>query len=445
MKDLIRLDSAAVYPYSDELHSQYECESAFGDNYNLSLKVGDELFVPRNLDYDKFPQSESGDSVEFLNNFKPLHDEQQSVVDQASNLCLTFGASFIIQADCGYGKTYIGCALAANVGKKTLIITTKQDIIDQWVEAAEAVLGLDKKDIGVWQGNKCTTDKTFVVGLVQSIFKGPERYGQEAYEGYGLVVVDEVHRVGADQFVKAMWWLKAALRVGLSATPKRKDGKTKVLDAHIGPVSVVGTVPSNPVKIIRMESEFKLPRVTNEEGDEVPLHHEAGRTMHIFKMMGKWDSRNALIVNFCVKALSKGRHIVVFSDLTDHLDLLHKLLRKAGVANKSLGYYVGLTNKVYAGNQENRKAMREEVKKLPLILATYKMFSEATNIPRLDTAILGMPKSDVEQIIGRIQRDHPDKKEAVALDIVDNDSYVFRAYAKKRNRFYKSKDFKVVG
>ena len=60
-----------------------------------------------------------------------------------------------------------------------------------------------------------------------------------------------------------------------------------------------------------------------------------------------------------------------------------------------------------------------------------------TDIPALDTAILADPRSDVEQVVGRILRVHPSKKDPVVLDLVDQDSPVFAGYANKRNRWYR--------
>jgi superfamily II DNA or RNA helicase len=72
------------------------------------------------------------------------------------------------------------------------------------------------------------------------------------------------------------------------------------------------------------------------------------------------------------------------------------------------------------------------------------MAREGTDIPWLDTAVLATPKADVEQIIGRIRREHPGKKEPVVLDPVDQDSPVFVGYANKRAWWYRKVGAKIV-
>jgi superfamily II DNA or RNA helicase len=66
------------------------------------------------------------------------------------------------------------------------------------------------------------------------------------------------------------------------------------------------------------------------------------------------------------------------------------------------------------------------------------MASEATDIPWLDTCVLAAPRANVVQIVGRIRREYPDKKEPVVLDLVDVDSTVLRNYAEARMKWYKS-------
>ena len=109
--------------------------------------------------------------------------------------------------------------------------------------------------------------------------------------------------------------------------------------------------------------------------------------------------------------------------------------------DEDIGYYVGVTSggaSPYTGNLKERKRQRDQAKAKPVILATYAMASEATDIPWLDACVLATPRSDVVQIIGRIRREYPDKKQPVVLDLVDDDSRIFKAYWVKRYRWYKS-------
>lgn len=346
-------------------------------------------------------------------------------------------------------NTFVGCAVAAHVGRRTLVITTKEDLIEHWVGAAKAVLGLDASQIGVWRGDQCPHPKTpFVVSLVQSALKGPSRYGEQAYRGYGLVIADEVHRMGADQFSQAMWWLPARLRLGLSATPYRKDGKEIVFQSHIGNVQVIANQESMVPNVIMKKTEWRVPRKLEKKKGQlkpklVQIAHSAGRTMHLMKSMEHDKKRNVLIAKFVRLAYEKGRTTIVFSETIGHLRAMRAEVLASGVPVKDTGWYVGLDSEVYEGPAASRKKQREQAKVKRVVFATYKMCSEGTDIPWLDTCVLGAPRSDVNQIVGRIRREYPNKNTPLVFDPVDSDSPVFAGYARQRRDWYLSLKAKV--
>jgi len=125
---------------------------------------------------------------------------------------------------------------------------------------------------------------------------------------------------------------------------------------------------------------------------------------------------------------------VMFFDTLEHIRTMRKLLVAAGVPGKDIGDYVG-------GMSESEL---DRSKAKPIILATYAMMKEGTNIPWLDTVILCTPKSDVRQAVGRIRREYPGKKQAVVMDIRDDDSPVFKGYARSREKWYRSIGCQIV-
>jgi superfamily II DNA or RNA helicase len=148
------------------------------------------------------------------------------------------------------------------------------------------------------------------------------------------------------------------------------------------------------------------------------------------------NARNAQIVSFLCSAHRKERTTIVFSSIIDHLREIERLLLEQGIPQTDIGYYVGAQN--YEGNATQKAVQREKSKKCAIILATYSMASEATDIPWLDCAVLGTPRADVVQIVGRIRREYEGKKFPVVFDLVDSASPVFKAYASKRMSWYRS-------
>ena len=97
------------------------------------------------------------------------------------------------------------------------------------------------------------------------------------------------------------------------------------------------------------------------------------------------------------------------------------------------GYYIGGMKQV---------KLDESVKKR-VILATFQMAAEGLDIKTIDTIILGTPKTDIEQAVGRIRPKIEETKNIpLVIDIVDNFS-LFERQAFDRNNFYKKKNYEI--
>ena len=332
-------------------------------------------------------------------------------------------------------NTVLGYHAAAVVQRKTLVITTKDDIYQQWLEGARKFLGLKPHEIGEIRGDKCEVVGTkFCVAMIHSLSK-EGKYPDWIVKDFGLVIFDECHRVPADQFSEVVDMFPAKLRLGLSATPERADGKEMLVLAHIGPIRAKTEAQLMIPKVLRFTSAWECPKVLRTDPDTgakrvVRLPHEPGKTTHVEKIIAADSLRNRLIAELVESAFQKNRKTVVFSTLHEHLKALHRVCHEVhGISGRQMGFYVGATTKA-----EKEQREREKVK--PIVFTTYAMMSEGTNLDWLDTCILAMPRSTVTQPVGRIRREYPDKGDPVVMDIVDHDSPVFSGYASSRLRWY---------
>ena len=107
--------------------------------------------------------------------------------------------------------------------------------------------------------------------------------------------------------------------------------------------------------------------------------------------------------------------------------MLASLFPTVGIPVTDMRFYVG----------GMKTGQRERAKEARIILATYSMTADATDIPELDTLVMATPKSDVEQIVGRILR-FIEGKDPVVFDIRDETSPVFSSYGVARDRWYRS-------
>ncbi len=448
MKDKpLSTGATAVYPYKPQYEKRFKFTSRFGDEVLLHRVEGDAIHLPRAL----CPLSDNdnrsdGEFVVFPND--PMPRPHQVQLFKATEKFLLKGESGVVSAYTGWGKTVLGYHAAFVVQRKTLVITTKDDIYQQWIDGACGrvsasnpngvnFLGLDPSEVGEIRGDKCEVIGTkFVVAMIHSLSKDG-KYPDWIGEDFGLVIFDECHRVPADQFSAVVDMFPAKLRLGLSATPSRSDGKEQLVFAHIGPIKAKTEAQLMVPKVLRFKSEWDCPRVMREDQETgerkvVRLPHQAGKTTHLEKIIAADPVRNYLCADLVHSVYEKGRKLVVFSTLHDHLKSIHRVCSKEfRISGRDMGFYLGATTKA---EKEHRE--REKVK--PILFTTYTMMGEGTSIDWLDTCLLAMPRAKVEQPVGRIRREYPDKLQPVVLDIMDHDSPVFSNFATSRANWYAS-------
>ena len=435
----IRTGAMSVFPYSEKLEHLYTFESAFDEIVRGAIREGNILYVPR----ESCPYAPpAGDfrtyhpSTPVPVTFVPRNTEQEELTAQSVAL-LVQGRSHMFEAPTGWGKTVIGSVIAARVGQPTLIVVTKEDLMHQWRTALTEVLGVPATMIGRIQADVCDwKGKTFVLGMVQSLMiEG--KYPPEIYRAFGLQILDECHQMAADCFVRVCQLFAPKLRLGFSATPTRKDGKTKLLEWHIGPLLVRGTIMTAKPKVLVRKTGWKIPyrrKLVGNDWQQVPIPHAPGRMMLVNKAMASSETRNMEIVNFVLQSYRADRVTLVMSDLKDsHLNRLFQMLTNEGVPGEDIGYYVGGMSKVALSHTKKRR----------VVLGTYKMCSTGTDVPAWDTLVMATPRADVKQSVGRVLRAVAGKKQPVILDLVDG-SPIFEGFHLSRLKQYYAIGAEVV-
>ena len=136
----------------------------------------------------------------------------------------------VLSLPCGYGKTTVSLAIACKLGYRTMIVVHKQFLADQWRERIQQFC--PGATIGIVQQDKKEIDCDFVIAMLQSL----------SLKEYSLQDFDSlVH----SSWMKPITFVRRSLVspfqmcpkhiFGLSATPERKDGLTKVLHWFMGP------------------------------------------------------------------------------------------------------------------------------------------------------------------------------------------------------------------
>ena len=301
---------------------------------------------------------------------------------------------FLLQAGCGFGKTNVALEFAFRLRRSTLILVHKEFFLRQWKERIE--LFFPGAKVGIVRQDKCDYEgKDFVIAMMQSIARDTgSKYPKEFYSAFGMVVSDECHRIGAATWAGVVPRFNARWRLGLTATPRRKDGAEQVFFHHLGSVlykaQSKGLVPD--VKTIVSQSRLKPARVAGKMVQPSDLKH-----VHVLAQLVQDPIRNKSITDLVARYADAGRKVMVVSERLKHLSALHALLTPAMVRlNKviSIGYYVG-------GKSEDEL---KESERANVILATKQMIEEGLDIPAVDVLLMATPMSDVEQTVGRARR-----------------------------------------
>jgi hypothetical protein len=334
----------------------------------------------------------------------------------------------ILQAGCAFGKTVTSLRIAMELGRRTLVLVNKEFFLKQWKDRAEEFFPGIR--VGIVRQNKCEWKGFDVtVALVQSL--AAREYDPDFYSGFGLIITDEVHRIGAPTWSPLIPRFNARYRLGLSATPRRKDGAERVFLDHIGPVAYVAKTQGSDFKVSRMDIPFDLKEIRR--GKFVVAPH-ALNSAQIETQIAEDDVTTASIASSIITALMEGRKCFVVSTRTEQLWLIEQTLRKYFAKHPhraaTIGWVTGsvfvteggervkTTKKVGGRTTVEWKMRRPTQDELDyadtcqVMLATKQMIEEGYDNQAIDMVILAMPMSDVEQTVGRGRRPcepRPDK------------------------------------
>jgi hypothetical protein len=320
------------------------------------------------------------------------------------------------------------CALAfsAHLKVQTMIVVHKEFLANQWRDRIQSFC--PGATIGRVQGDTFDVEgKDFVIAMIQTMCM--REFPTDAFDSVGLLVVDEAHHIGAPAFSQFMFKICPKYTLGLTATPDRKDGLTRLLYWFLGPEFF--RVERTAQKSTRVETLH----YTDEAFKEAPPVTRFGKInmAGMISQLTEIEPRNDMILRTVHEALTLQRRVLILSDRREHCFYLQSKLGDA-----LSGLYVG-------GMKEAELARSAEKR---VVVATFQLAQEGLDIPVLDTVILSTPKSDIKQSIGRIMREvpksalGPGKNDPLIYDVADHWS-VFHAMYRKRCKVYAEGGFQM--
>lgn len=382
-------------------------------SFKVYRENGERLCVPRYfggpVERDTRPEPKS---ARIHTHFQPQSDIQNEAIHKGIEALSTVGGG-VLSLPCGFGKTFSAIKIASHFKVRTLVVVHKEFLATQWEEQIRRFC--PHATIGRVQCDRLELDCDFVIALIQTMSQ--RAYPIGTFDDIGLLIVDEAHHVCARAFSQFLFKLCPKYTLGLTATPERKDGLTRLLYWFLGPSFFCIERTSRDAEVKWVEYNGPFPEVATTRFGKLSLPH-------MITDLSDCTERNELLCTLINRLLnSTSRNILLLTDRRSHAQFfMERYPQDAGL------YIGGLTD-----------AARETSAQKRLIIATFGLAQEGLDIPKLDTVILATPKSDIKQAVGRILRGGSANPPLV-YDVVDHWS-VFYAMAQKRKKVYSEMQF----
>ncbi len=385
----------------------------WGGGLAVPRKAASQMNLGQMVDVRTMPEAEPLQ----LNSGFSLRDYQEKALTE---WCNNSGEGVVI-APCGAGKTAIGVTAMTRYNTKALVLVHTNDLAVQWMNRIETMLNSKATQYGA--GKKDDSGR-IVVATFQTLERMSFTDRYEFGRQFGLCIVDEAHHVPAHTFCSVMFCMPARHRLGLTATPDRPDGLTSILWWHFGqPVFEITN------EQLAISGHVVPPRIEWFFTHYIGPKNRVDWSKLITKMTNDMQ-RNSVIVDRILDACKEGRQILVLSDRVDHCIWMADALKSHQIVAEPL---VGRMTK----KQREEVLTRANDRQIQVLCATT-VADEGLDLPSLDTVVLTTPTKAlgrVQQRIGRVMRPHPQKKNPIVIDCVDDDG-AMHGLARKRQKVY---------
>ena len=352
----------------------------------------------------------------------------------------------ILHAATAFGKTIVCCDMIARRGVNTLILVDRADLMNQWISRLDEFLVIDeelpeyqtktgrtkkrKSLIGNLQGTHDSLTGIVDVAMIRSLKKKDGFHPM--LKKYSQVIFDECHHAASDSAIAVLQEVNAKYVYGVTATPKRGDGKEKINEFLLGPIRYRFTSKDRAEE--QNIDHLVYPRFTRTVNP-----HRLSKTPYgndAYELIRNNEIRDEQIINDVIECVNAGRTPVVLTKYVDHAKILSEKLQS-------------YTDKlVLLTGADGTKVRRKQVEELNsvgeserlILVGTGSLLGEGFDFPRLDTLFMATPvsgESVVEQYVGRLNRDYEGKERVIVYDYVDGHIPKFDKMYASRLRAYK--------
>ena len=235
----------------------------------------------------------------------------------------------ILNAPARSGKTVMSSIMVCRVRTKTIIIADQIDFLSGFYET---FCGSDTQPALTNIPDIESVENTKIVGFANKLedfekyeiclatyqtFLSPsgKKLLKKIRHMFGMVIVDECHRIAAKCFSQVINAFSAYYRYGLTATVDRKDGKEWIVKYIIGPAMAKPKVDTLVPSVNIIETGVK-PR------------YEYKNWTRALQFLANEKKRNELIVKWVLNDVKQGRSVVIPVYFKKHVQILVDMINK---------------------------------------------------------------------------------------------------------------------
>lgn len=347
----------------------------------------------------------------------------------------------ILKLGTGAGKTECAVAITKACGVPTIFLTHRVNLMYQAAERYALRWPEAKSQIGI-VGNGQFDLRHITFATVQTLHSAIKTHGDAILgdlKHFGLLIIDEAHRVGAKQFHQTADWLPGCYwRLGLTATPfMHEDPRANLqLEGTIGQV-IHEVSPSELIEAgVLARPYFKFFNIDQPKGIKKLKNwrdiYEEGIVNNVF--------RNQVIINNTSKLIDMGHKPLVIVQETGHGKTLAKGLYSAGKKVLLITGKDDVSTRI-RGLNALAKGRAEA------IIST-NIFDEGIDVKDVSAIVLAAGTKSAPSLFqrtGRAIRKKDDGGHAVIIDFIDNQHKTLVKHSLRRYELVSSEpSFKIM-
>ena len=192
-------------------------EDEFNKQWKQSIPLTNEWIE----DYQKvYVKPQRHQTINVSKEIKPNY-MQKNALESLDNLRKNNKDKALLISATGTGKTYLAAFDVKAVNpKRMLFVVHRRSIAIKAMETFKTII--KDKSMGLFSGDNRDIDCDYIFATIQTIYK-PENRQLFSKEEFNYIIIDEVHKAGANSYQELVNYFKPQFLLGMSATPERTD------------------------------------------------------------------------------------------------------------------------------------------------------------------------------------------------------------------------------